>query len=611
MGRVIGIDLGTTNSLVSVYENGKSILIPNAFNEYLTPSVVSIDKNQTVYVGKVAKERLVTHPDDTQAVFKRFMGTKKVFTLAGHEYSPEDLSAFVLRKLKEDAESYLKEPVETAVISVPAYFNDMGRAATKRAGQLAGLKVERILNEPSAAALAYRSMKGIDNGRLMVFDFGGGTLDVSMVECSENLVEIESVAGDNHLGGTDFDEVIADYFLRKNKIDRNTLNDKQYEIILKFAEKVKQELSKAEEVNLEVVLDGIAYSFYLSRKILIDISNELLGRVLIPVRKALNTKQQNGYFERPVNGIVMVGGSCKMPIVQMYLSYVLKRKDIEVIDPDFMIAYGVGIYAGKIESGSSFDDVMLTDVCPFSLGVNVRNELDPSKSLFSPVIERNSPLPICRSETFYQVSPEQKYVTFSVYQGDSYYAKDNIWLGKMSMDIPKTTNSPDEYRLEAFIVKFAYDISGILMVEVTTASTGEKKELTITSDGIALSDEEISEKIKILQTMSLNPRENEQNDAILSRVERIYEESSGSVRKQVMNMADYFTYLMQKGDIYRLESARRRMTSFLDYTEEQMGFNANTDDLVDDFSKWYTSGDEEEEADQTDFGNWYNDHLTS
>ena len=611
MGRVIGIDLGTTNSLVSVYENGKSILIPNAFNEYLTPSVVSIDKDQTVYVGKVAKERLVTHPDDTQAVFKRFMGTKKVFTLAGHEYSPEDLSAFVLRKLKEDAENYLKEPVEAAVISVPAYFNDMGRAATKRAGQLAGLKVERILNEPSAAALAYRSMKGIDNGRFMVFDFGGGTLDVSMVECNENLVEIESVAGDNHLGGTDFDEVITDYFLRKNKIDRNTLNDKQYEIILKFAEKVKQELSKSEDVNMEVVLDGIAYSFYISRKILIDISNELLGRVLLPVRKALNTKQENEYFRRPVNGIVMVGGSCKMPIVQMYLSYVLKRKDIEVIDPDFMIAYGVGIYAGKIESGSSFDDVMLTDVCPFSLGINVHNELDPSKPLFAPVIERNSPLPVCKRKTFYQVSPEQKRVTFSIYQGDSYYAKDNIWLGKLNMDVPEKIVSPDEYNPETFVVKFAYDISGILMVEVITTSTGEKKELTITSDGIALSDEEISEKIKILQTMSLNPRENEQNDAILSRVERIYEESSGCVRKQVMNMADYFTYLMQKGDIYRLESARRRMTSFLDFTEEQMGFNANTDDLVDDFSKWYTSGDEEEEADETDFGNWYNDHLTS
>lgn len=611
MGRVIGIDLGTTNSLVSIYENGRSILIPNAFNEYLTPSVVSIDKDQTVYVGKVAKERLVTHPDDTQAVFKRFMGTKKVFTLAEHEYSPEELSAFVLRKLKEDAENYLKEPVEAAVISVPAYFNDMGRAATKRAGQLAGLKVDRILNEPSAAALAYRSMKGIDRGRFMVFDFGGGTLDVSIVECNDNLVEIESVAGDNHLGGTDFDEVIADYFLRKNKIDRNTLSDKQYEIILKFAEKVKKELSKSEEVNMEVVLDGMAYSFFISRKILIDISNELLGRVLIPVRKALNTKQENEYFQRPVNGIVMVGGSCKMPIIQMYLSYVLKRKDIEVVDPDFMIAYGVGIYAGKIESGSSFDDVMLTDVCPFSLGVDVHNELDPSKPLFSPVIERNSPLPVCKRETFYPVSPEQKRVTFSIYQGDSYYANDNIWLGKLTMDVPGTTKSPDEYTPETFVVKFAYDISGILMVEVTTASTGEKKELTITSDGLALSDEEISEKIKILQNMSLNPRENEQNDAIMSRVARIYEESSGSVRKQVMSMADYFTYLMGKGDIYRLESARRRMTSFLDYTEEQMGFNANTEDLVDDFSQWYTGSDEEEQTDETDFGNWYNDHLTS
>ena len=219
MGKIIGIDLGTTNSLAAVWEEGKSCLIPNSFGEYLTPSVVSLEEEGIVYVGKTAKERLISHPDRSVSLFKRFMGTDKTYKIGGKKYHPEELSAFVLRRLKEDAERYLGEPIEEAVISVPAYFNDMARKATKNAGELAGLKVERIINEPSAAALACRGQAQEEDETFLVFDFGGGTLDVSLVDCFDNIIEIIAVSGDNRLGGSDFDEEIARQFCKENDLD--------------------------------------------------------------------------------------------------------------------------------------------------------------------------------------------------------------------------------------------------------------------------------------------------------------------------------------------------------------------------------------------------------
>ena len=252
MGKIIGIDLGTTNSLVAVWQDGESRLIPNAFGEYLTPSVVSIEEDGTIYVGKTAKERLASHPEDTASVFKRYMGTAKKYRLGKKEYRPEELSSFVLKKLKEDAERYLGEPVEEAIISVPAYFNDMGRNATKRAGLLAGLKVERIINEPSAAALACQNRKQEEDATILVFDFGGGTLDVSVVECFDNVIEILAVSGDNQLGGQDFDDAIVKYFLRHCEIDPKNLTAQTRAILRSSAEKCKKELT--EKTSAEMVV---------------------------------------------------------------------------------------------------------------------------------------------------------------------------------------------------------------------------------------------------------------------------------------------------------------------------------------------------------------------
>lgn len=257
MGRILGIDLGTTNSLAAVWQNGESMLIPNSFGEYLTPSVVSFGEDDTVYVGKTAKERLVTHPECSVSVFKRFMGTDKKYKIRGKKYRPEELSAFVLRKLREDAQRYLGEEIEEAVVSVPAYFNDKARKATKNAGELAGLKVDRIINEPSAAALACRKCGNEQDETFLVFDFGGGTLDVSLVDCFDNIIEITAVSGDNHLGGSDFDEAVAREFCREHHLDFDELSPQRQGILLESASRAKCGLSEKKGCDHERVGRGI------------------------------------------------------------------------------------------------------------------------------------------------------------------------------------------------------------------------------------------------------------------------------------------------------------------------------------------------------------------
>ena len=304
MGKTIGIDLGTTNSLAGYWEYNAVHLIPNAFGEFLTPSVVSIDEKQTVYVGKVAKERLITHPDQTVSVFKRSMGTEKRWKISGTSFSPEELSAMVLRRLKEDAEAYLGESVEEAVISVPAYFGDKARKATRDAGRLAGLKVERILNEPSAAALACVHMDGIDQARYLVFDFGGGTLDVSLVQCFENVIEVKAVSGNTHLGGSDFDQAIARSFCKKNGLDYNHLDASMQQNILRSAEKVKIALTGAESGKMVVTTPERQMSMDITRKEMIKLIGPALQRLAAPINNVL---RDGSVTPQELDAVIMVG----------------------------------------------------------------------------------------------------------------------------------------------------------------------------------------------------------------------------------------------------------------------------------------------------------------
>ena len=299
----VGIDLGTTNSLVSVWQDDKCTLIPNNLGEYLTPSVVGIDENGEMLVGRTAKERLISHPENTVASFKRFMGTEKTFMLGNRRFTAADLSSMVLRQLKEDAEKYLGEPVEEAVISVPAYFNDFQRNATKMAGELAGLTVERLVNEPSAAALAYRFGKTKEDQTFLVFDFGGGTLDISIVDAFDSVIEIVAVAGDNHLGGDDVNRAIAEKFLSVNRIDEGKITNEERASLIRESEKLKRTLTDAPEGEMEVVIGGQIYQMKLDAKGLLEVSAKLLEGIGIPLKRAMN---DSGYGWEDIDEIIMI-----------------------------------------------------------------------------------------------------------------------------------------------------------------------------------------------------------------------------------------------------------------------------------------------------------------
>lgn len=607
MSRIIGIDLGTTNSLVAVWEEGHAQLIPNSFGEYLTPSVVSMDKDGTFYVGKVAKERMVTHPKDTASVFKRFMGTSKTYRLAGKEYRPEELSALVLKRLKEDAENYLGEPVEEAVISVPAYFNDMARNATKNAGKLAGLKVERIINEPSAAALACQERDCEEEALMLVFDFGGGTLDVSLVDCFENIIEILAVSGDNHLGGSDFDQVIAKEFCRENNLQWEKLNGEKQAVILESAIQTKMALTKQEEYTMQVGAEEIQGSLVLSRKKLIEISEELFARMSLPIQRVL---ADGKVPVSELTKIVLVGGSCKMPVVQKYLEHILGTKEIHTVNPDYMIALGVGVYAGIKERNGEIKDMLLTDICPFSLGTGVHNDSDKNNPLSSVIIERNTALPASREISLSTVHDNQTRMRIDVYQGEEMYAKNNLLLGELMLKVPKAPKGKEIVKL-----RYTYDINGILVVDATVVSTGAKEQLVIVNKENTLSKEEMESRMKALEKLKIHPREKEENQLLVARSERLYKETIGDIRESIGNRMKYFSYLLEKQDEIRIRKWHKQFSAYLDGVEDYLQSISQPWENVGGFAQWYAenSGEDEEEnkEEQKEYEYWKENYYTS
>ncbi len=597
MSKIIGIDLGTTNSLVTVWENGKCQLIPNGFGEYLTPSVISVDDEGTVYVGKVAKERLQSHPDMTAAVFKRYMGTDKTYHLGEKSFLPEELSALVLMKLKDDAEKYLGEPVEEAVISVPAYFNDMSRNATKRAGRLAGLKVERIINEPSAAALACQHMQNETDATMLVFDFGGGTLDVSLVECFDNVIEILAVSGDNRLGGQDFDEELAEHFLKKIGMQRSLVSEDAYMAVRAAAEKCKRQLTDEKSAVMEVNCQELTEKLTVTRKELVEITAGIFERMEKPVRQVLADTQMRA---EDVDHIILVGGSCKMKIVQQYLGYLFGRTDLVVLNPDHMIALGVGTYAGIKERQQDIRDMILTDICPFSLGVAVANENNPDKKLMSFIIQRNSPLPISRVEEYFTVQDNQTNIKVKVYQGESRYVDENLEIGSMEMQIP-----PRPRGTVQVLIRFTYDLNGVLEVNAEIPLTGEKRSLLIVNKELNLTEEEINEKIRNLENIKMNPQDAEENQFVIALGTRLYMQCNGSLRDAIGERMRYFEHVLKSQEPYRIQRARKHMLVFFTYIEGILGNSVSWNPEELKSTDWYR--DEDDDDMEEDFVQWWND----
>lgn len=580
---IIGIDLGTTNSLACVYRNGKSEMIPNAHGDCLTPSCVGFDDDgEKMLVGKIAKDRLISHPELTTSSFKRFMGTDKEISIGNKTFTAPELSSFVIRQLKEDAEAYLGEPVTEAVISVPAYFDDNGRNATKLAGEIAGLKVERIINEPSAAALAYKSDFSEDSTFLVV-DLGGGTLDVSVVDTFENIIEILSVSGDNHLGGDDFNEKIAEYFCKVNKLDISKLSPDAKAIIIKQAEMCKIALNSTEPVIMAATINGENYVTSLDNKKLVEICAQLFKRIEYPIAHALHDASLD---VSDIDFVVMVGGSSKMISVKKYIEHLTRCTMKASIDPDKVVAIGAGIVSGIKSRQEEIKDTILTDICPFTLGTGILNKLKEEDPIFSPIIERNSTLPASRLKTYYTVYDDQTNMKFNIFQGESMYCRDNILLGTVEITVPKAPAGE-----EGADVRFTYDINGILEVDIKCNSTGEVTKKVILNKKITLTDEEIKAKCAELEKIKILPRDEEINKALLARAERIYAESFGEFREIIYQNTNTFMYHLSTQDDKIIRRSRKRFEEFLDAAEGRddsydvflRNFDLDDDDDRDDY----------------------------
>lgn len=519
---IIGIDLGTTNSLASICRDGKAILVPNPLGQSLTPSVVSVDEEGKICVGAVAKERLISHPGDSASSFKRYMGTDKIFTLAGNDFTPQELSAFVLRQLKEDAERFLGEEVKEAVISVPAYFNDNQRYATKEAGRLAGLNVQRLINEPSAAALAASRISGDDEGSYLVFDFGGGTLDVSVVDYFENVIEIIAVSGDNKLGGNDFDEVIARSFCAHHRMQYDELEPQMKATLLRLSENCKRELSKKDEA--EIVWEAEDKKMPLNNLLLAGLCQDIFDRIGKVVENVLRDSARK---IEDIDEIVLVGGSSKMPVVALYLQTFLKKKPRVIGSPDEVVAMGAGIFAGIKERKEDIKDLVLTDICPFTLGVNVVNRSQGDNPIMSPVIERNSILPCSKTGLYTNSYSFQEHITIGIYQGEAYYCRENLELGAVEMDIDPVPRG--ETRLK---VNFSYDINGILEVEVIDLVKNQVAKKVLTCNSMRMSDEELNSRLEELQSYKLMPSGGIRTQLVLARGERLFTQLLGVRRIQ-------------------------------------------------------------------------------
>ena len=489
MGKIIGIDLGTTNSLVSFFGENGPIIIPNKFGENLTPSVISINNDKELLIGKEAKERIIAHPECTKAAFKRSMGSDKEFILNGLKFTAEDLSSFVIKSLKEDAEIYLGKKVEEAIISVPAYFNDAERQATKDAGRIAGLEVLRIINEPTAASLAYGLDKTDHSEKIFVYDLGGGTFDVSILELGDGVFEVLSTNGDTHLGGDDFDQKIIDYIANdfKSQYGIDLRNDKSAVQRLKeAAEKAKIELSSSMQTNINlpfITADATGpkhIDMNLTRAKFNELTHDLVQRRIEPMKKALSDA---GLSIGQIDKVILVGGSTRIPAVQEAVKNFTGKEPSKGVNPDECVAMGAAIQAGVLTG--EVKDVLLLDVTPLTLGIETLG------GVATPLIERNTTIPAKKSQVFSTAADGQTSVEIHVVQGERQMASDNKTLGRFTL----SGIAPAPRGIPQIEVTFDIDANGIVKVSAMDKGTGKEANITITAS-TNLSEEEVDKAVK-------------------------------------------------------------------------------------------------------------------
>ena len=554
---VLGVDLGTTNSLAVVYKEGKPVLVPNAYGEYVTPSAISILDGKIV-VGKLAKERLITHPKCSASLFKRNMGTDVTYKLDKKEYDSATLSSFIVKQLIEDAQNYLHESIDEVVISVPAYFNARQRQDTKRIGELLGIKVERLINEPSAAAIACHMDDEYET--FVVFDFGGGTLDVSVVDCFENVISINAISGNNHLGGTDFDRAMAEYFCLKNGLDYNILDSSFQQSILRACEQAKIKLSTQNVVEVSLVHLNKNYNCVFDENVLLNITKSLLESCKNVIGKAV---KDSGFSASELDSLILVGGSSKMPVLQHYLSDALNIPVLKEENMDSLVALGLGKYIGIKQRDENIKDVVVTDICPFSLSTSTYNEQNPDLELSTVLIPKNSVLPTSKKMTLRTVHKGQTKVNISVFQGQAMYAKENLFLGQAFIHVPRNMRD-----YESFDLIYSYDINSMLYVEAIVHSTKEHYIFRV-SKGDVLEKVDASIRLDSIKEISLALYQNNEVDALLARIERIYQEVDEETQDYLMRLHAEFTKDMETliNNIQKRKRLIQQVSSILDQIE--------------------------------------------
>ena len=561
---IAGIDLGTTNSLAAVWRDGEPKLVPNALGEFLTPSIVAVDDNGEILIGRPAAERMLVRPETTVALFKRNMGTNKTARLGNRDFRPEELSALVLRSLKRDVEMWTGETVDEVIISVPAYFNDTQRKATRIAGELAGLKVERLINEPTAAALAHGLSTSDLETQFLVFDLGGGTFDVTIVELFEGIIEVRATAGDNFLGGEDFVNVLIDQFLTwavsaGGPSRKQAENDARlYQSLRREAERAKRQLTESKSASMNVFWNGSMLKFPVTEGDAETWFEPVLYRIREPVERAL---RDANIRPSQLSEILLVGGATRMPLVRHLVTRMFGRFPATRINPDEAVALGAAIQGGLKTRDSALREVVLTDVCPYTLGVEVSEPTDSGfqAGLYLPIIERNTVIPASRSRTLWTLHERQKAIDVRVFQGESRRVQDNIFLGTLRVAVPPKPKGEEKVE-----IRFTYDLNGLLEVEATVPSTGVKRRIVIEENPGVLSPQEIAERFASLSTLKIHPFDQVENRTLIARAERMYQEYLGDARMLIGMNTQMFTNILERQNPREIERARKEFEAFLD-----------------------------------------------
>ncbi|NKF27540.1 molecular chaperone HscC [Pseudomonas sp. BGM005] len=549
---LLGIDLGTTNSLIAVWQDGQARLIPNALGDVLTPSVVSLDEDETILVGKAARARLTTHPERTAAAFKRFMGSDRQIELGTKTFSPEELSALVLGSLKQDAEAFLGHPVSEAVISVPAYFSDEQRKRTLFAAELAGLKVSRLINEPTAAAMAY-GLHEQKFERTLIFDLGGGTFDVTVLEYALPLIEVHASTGDNFLGGEDFTAALLNACLKSWQLTPSMIDPQGMASLGDALEQLKCKLGEGPQSLSWRHADEL-YEWSLDEAAAVKIWEPLLARLRAPIEQALRDARLK---PRDLDSLVLVGGATRMPAVQQLVATLFGRLPYRHLDPDTLVALGAATQAACKARDGAIEELILTDVCPYTLGIATMRDKGIDGA-FSPIIERNTIIPTSRVERYHTTHPRQELLRIAVYQGERPWVRDNILIDAFDVTLTPTDN------IQELDVRFSYDINGLLEVDVTLLETGERHSHSIDRSPTGLDEQARIDSYNRLSTLKVHPRDALPNRTLLARLERAWMQSLGTQREHIAEWLHNFTTVLGGQQPAEIASHRSELNKALD-----------------------------------------------